>query len=259
MKQILAFASDLAKEVGKITLDYFHPNGIGTSLKADDSAVTEADLAADAFIRAAIQEHFPEDGLLTEEANTTFPDGKGAVWVIDPLDGTTNFSLGLHHWGVSIARLIDGQPDTAALYFPLINELYTAQRNQGAFLNGMRLFTRLPDSNNPFSFFACCSRTHRKYNVSVPYKARIFGSAAYGLVTVARGCAALAFEVTPKIWDFSASWLVTREAGGVIGVLDADSPFPLMPGVDYEGKSYPTLAAATPELWEKGRQKITLK
>ena len=259
MNEVQTFASQLAQRTGELLLSYYRPNGINTTLKEDRTAVTEADLAADRFISEHIRENFPDDGLLTEEANTIYPQDKSAVWVVDPLDGTTNFSLGLHYWGVSIARLLNGQPDTAALYFPLLGELFTAQRDQGAYLNGDQLHTKAPHEKQPFTFFSCCSRSHRQYDIKIRYKTRILGSAAYGLTTVARGSAVLAFEVTPKVWDLAASWLVTREAGGVIQVLDEHPVFPLSEGLDYSGKSFPILAAATPKLWAEGQSKITRK
>ncbi|MBM3144581.1 MAG: inositol monophosphatase [Chloroflexi bacterium] len=259
MIEALALASQLAQETGVLLMGFYQPGGVITSLKDDRSAVTEADLAADQLIRARIGQHFPDDGLLTEEDNTIYPREKPAVWVIDPLDGTTNFSLGLHYWGVSIARLVHGEPDTGALYFPMIGELFTAQRGQGAYLNGDRLRVKSPDKNRPFTFFTCCSRTFKQYEIKVPYKARILGSAAYGLTTVARGSAVLAFEATPMVWDFAASWLVIREAGGVVRPLEENHVFPLSPGTDYASKSFPILAAATLELWDEGRSKIILK
>jgi myo-inositol-1(or 4)-monophosphatase len=118
------------------------------------------------------------------------------------------------------------------------------------------LEVKLPNPSQPKSFFSCCSRAYRYYDVDIRYKTRILGSAAYGLATVARGSAILAFEVTPKIWDFSASWLITQEAGGLIAPLDGETPYPLKPGVDYESRSYPLLTAATPELLDEGRAKI---
>ena len=253
----LTFATQLAQQTGELLLTYYRRSGIGTTMKADRTVVTEADLAADHLIRQAIRENYPDDGLLSEEEGTIYPAGKRAVWIVDPLDGTTNFSLGMHYWGVSIARLVNGEPDTAALYFPLLDELFTAQRGGGAFLNGSRLEVKPPDQMN--TFFSCCSRTLENYDVGLRCKTRILGSAAYGLGTVARGSAVLAFEVTPKVWDFCGSWLVTCEAGGVIQVLDGGTPFPLTPGTDYEGQGYPILTAATPEMWTKGQAKIIPK
>ena len=206
-----------------------------------------------------IAQNFPNDGILSEEAGTIYPPNKHAVWIIDPLDGTTNFSLGLHYWGVSIARLMDGSPDLGVLYFPLLDELFTASKGAGAFLNGSQLIVKPPAPDQPTSFFSCCSRGNRFYNVEIRYKTRILGSAAYGLATVARGSAILAFEVTPKVWDFSASWLITQEAGGIIAPYEGDNPYPLIPGIDYAEKSYPLLTAASFELLAEGRKKITKK
>ena len=259
MNTPLNFSIEIAKEAGNILMKYYRATGIQANKKADKSAVTEGDLAADEFLRCKIQQAYPQDGLISEEAGTLYPKGKSAVWVIDPLDGTTNFSLGLHHWGVAINRIIDGLPELTALYFPIIDELFTAQRGAGAFLNGERIQVKIPDENQPFSFFSCCTRTIRNYNINLRYKTRVLGTSAYGLSTVARGNAVLAFETTPKIWDFAGSWLLTEEAGGIIRVLDGSTPFPLVPGTDYKTKSYPILAAATPELWTEGQQNIIPK
>ena len=252
----LEFTTQLAKETGQLLLSHYQSLGIQAELKSDQTVVTEADLAADELLRTRIREAFPKDGLLSEEAGTVFPKGKSAVWIIDPLDGTTNFSLGLHYWGVSIARLVAGVPELGVLYFPLLDELIWAEKGRGAFLNGTCLGVNPPDPDQPTSFFSCCSRANRYYQVDIRYKTRILGSAAYGLATVARGSAILAFEVTPKVWDFSASWIITKEAGGLITPLEGKNPFPLVEGYDYASKSYPLLTAATQELLEEGKSKI---
>ncbi len=255
----LQFAIALARQTGALLLAHYRRGSIEAHLKADRTVVTAADLAADQLLQAEIRAVFPQDGILSEEGDTRYPADKPAVWVIDPLDGTTNFSLGLHYWGVSIARLVDGEPALGVLYFPLLEELYSAQRGGGAFLNGAPLRAIPPEPGKPSSFFSCCSRTHQLYQVSLRYKTRILGSAAYGLVTAARGSALLALEVTPKVWDFAASWLITCEAGGVIAPLVGAAPFPLEGGSDYGGRVYPLLAAATPKLWSEGQEKITPK
>lgn len=256
MKPELEFALQLARSTGQFLLDHFSLTGTHTTKKKDRSVVTKADLQADRIIREAIQEQYPEDGLLSEELNTLYPQGKRVVWVIDPIDGTTNFSLGLPIWGVSIARLIQGIPEIAAIYFPPINELYSAQRKLGAFLNGSPLNSHPQDEQKTTTFFACCSRTHRRYDIQVPYKTRILGSAAYNLCSVARGMAVLAFEARPKIWDLAGAWLVASEAGAVVQTLDGSQPFPPAPGIDYADISFPTLAAPTIEILSKAREQI---
>jgi len=252
----LEFTTQLAQETGDLLISYYRHSGIQAQLKTDRTVVTEADLAADQHLHTRISQTFPGDAILSEEAGTTYPPNKPVVWIIDPLDGTTNFSLGFHYWGVSIARLVNGYPDLGVLYFPLLNELFTAIKGEGAYLNGDRLIVKPPIPQQYTSFFSCCSRANRLYNIDIKYKTRILGSAAYGLATVARGSALLAFEVTPKIWDFSASWLITEEAGGLIAPLDGNQPYPLIPGVDYQEISFPILSAATPELLFEGQSKI---
>jgi myo-inositol-1(or 4)-monophosphatase len=255
----LDFATQLAKNTGKLLLEYYQPKGLDVNIKPDHTVVTEADLSADQFLRDSLSESYPNDGILSEEAGTTFPTDKSAVWIIDPLDGTTNFSLGLHYWGISISRLINGYPELGVLYFPLLNELFTSVKGEGAYLNGHKLVVNPPTPDQPTSFFSCCSRGNRYYTIEIRYKTRILGSAAYGLVTVARGSAILAFEVTPKVWDFAASWLITQEAGGIIAPYEGESPFPLLPGIDYESRSYPLLTGATTEILTEGKAKIKRK
>ncbi len=259
MDPSLKFAAHLATETGKHLLKFFSPNGTYTKLKEDHSVVTEADLSADQLITQAIQREYPADKLISEELQPTSDEVEAAVWVVDPLDGTTNFSLGMPIWGVSIARIVDGWPSIGAVYFPIVNELFTAQRSSGAFLNGEQIHAQPPISGQPTSFFSCCTRTHQRYDVSIRYKTRILGSACYTFCAVARGMAIVGFEATPKIWDIAASWLIVTESGGVIESFDSSRPFPLRANYDYRLTSFPILSGATSELVSKSRKQIKLK
>jgi myo-inositol-1(or 4)-monophosphatase len=256
MESHLNFATDLSYEVGELLKDHFTRPNFQSELKSDHSVVTEADLEADRLITQRVQDTYPEDRLLSEELQTTLSGSDSAVWVIDPLDGTTNFSLGLQFWGVSIARVQGASPQIAALYFPMIEELYTAERGGGVYLNGQPIQVKPPHPDQHAAFFSCCSRTHRRYHVDVPYKPRILGSATYSLCAVARGVALLAFEATPKIWDVAGSWLVVEEAGGVVELFKGDSLFPLKSDLDYNQVNFPTLSAATPQLLSQARDQI---
>jgi myo-inositol-1(or 4)-monophosphatase len=263
MASRLEFGIQIARQTGQLLLEYFHSSDLQAHMKKDHSVVTEADLAADRFIAESIQKQYPNDEILSEELQTALEGTAGGpsttVWVVDPLDGTTNFSLGLHYWGVSLACLKDGQPETAVLYFPCIDELYSAQKRRGAYFNDQPLHVNTFEASSLQPFFACCSRTYRKYRVTLPYKIRILGSAAYTFCAVSRGIAILGFEATPKIWDLAAAWLVVQEAGGVIETHHSSWPFPLQAGLDYTRKSFPTLAAANQSLLDKGRQHIIPK
>lgn len=262
MDRILQFASQLALNTGRLLVQHYQSRDFQSNFKLDHSLVTEADLAADQFIHQSIQQEFPQDLILSEELNPTYPESKtdqqsadSNIWVIDPLDGTTNFSLGIPIWGVLISRLANNLPELSVMYYPILNELFTAQRGGGAYLNQQRL--EIPASqSNKLSFFACCSRTFRKYRVSIPYKIRIFGSSAYTYCMVARGQALIGFEASPKIWDIASPWLLVREAGGIIETLEGPSPFPITPSVRYSQMKFPTLAAASAELALMARENI---
>ena len=256
MTEPLDFAINLAIQAGDLLQNYYSPTGIQSTAKADNTVVTEADLAADSFITRQIKQQFPGDGILSEESSHFLKDPKLPTWVIDPLDGTTNFSLGLAIWGVSIARMVNGYPELGVIYFPRLNELYSAKRGEGAHLNSEPTTVRAPDPTQPNSFFACCSRSFRTFNISIPYKPRILGSSTYTISMVARGLALLALDATPKIWDLAAAWLLVEEAGGIMSVFDGSPPFPLSPDLDYSTISYTVLSAATPNLLQMGHRMI---
>lgn len=257
MQSALSFATDLARQTGDLLLQHFRSQSNDIRFKADRSIVTTADLNADKLIASAILESYPQDSLLSEELRPALHETPSSrIWVIDPLDGTTNFSLGLHYWGTLIARFTDGYPELAVLHFPLLGETYTARREAGAFLNGVQLRVKPPDPEDRTTVFACCSRTFRDYTVGIRYKPRILGSASYSFCCVAKGVALLAFEARPKLWDIAAAWLLLQEAGGFIDCHNQDHPFPIQQGIDYSQRIFPTLAAATAELLLKGKMKI---
>jgi myo-inositol-1(or 4)-monophosphatase len=259
MDSSLKFAEQLATDTGKHLLEFFTPKGTYTNLKEDHSVVTEADLSADHLIAQALQREFPADFLISEELQPTIGDVDAPVWIVDPLDGTTNFSLGFPIWGVSIARIVDGWPSIGVVYFPLLEEMFTAQRGSGAFLNGEQIHAQPSIQGQPTSFFSCCTRTHQLYDISIRYKTRILGSACYTLCAVARGMAVVGFEATPKIWDIAAGWLIVSESGGAVETYDHSQPFPLRANNDYRSTSFPILLGATSELVSKSRKQIKLK
>lgn len=255
----LDFATDLARETGELLLSYFGTDRTNTRRKADHTVVTDADMAADRLITERIQAAFPGDAIVSEELNNDYTKPADAVWVVDPLDGTSNFSQGLHAWGVSIARLVDGQPDTAALYFPKFDELYAAQRGHGATLNGERIEVAAPDDQH-IKFIGFCSRAQKHYDINLPsYKPRIYGSAAYDFCLIARGLALVQFQSRPKVWDVAAGHLVAVEAGGVFHYLNDAVPWPLEPGKPYAKVSYPVIVAANNDVLNEVRSNIAPK
>jgi len=259
MDDTLQFSINIAKQAGQLLRKYFRVDGVEAELKPDQSPVTQADLEADEYIQNAIRRKYPRDGILSEETCTAYPEDSAHVWVVDPLDGTTNFTLGLHYWGVSIARFQEGTPHTAVVYFPIVDELFAAQRGKGATLNGTPHQVPPPEENSPSSFFAHCSRTCHRYQVTIPYKRRSLGAAAYHLCTVAKGSAIIALETTPKIWDIAGAWLVVEECGGSITTLEGGQPFPAQPGLEYNDQPFTTLAAANTTLLDQAEEGLIPK
>lgn len=257
MTSHLDFATQLARDTGELLLSFFRTPKVNATRKADWSVLTEADLAADRLLTARIHEAYPNDQIISEEAAATYSGPQTATWIIDPLDGTSNFSVGFVHWGVSIARVENGRTTTAALFFPLLNELFTAERGQGAYRNGEAIHT-VPYTGQPAAFFACGSGVYRDYDVRVRYKPRMFGSSAYNFCAVACGYAVYGLDTTPKVWDIAASWLVLEEAGGALASMQ-DALFPLKSGFNYHKRAFPTLGAANEEMLKVGREKIRLR
>jgi myo-inositol-1(or 4)-monophosphatase len=260
MNDPLLFAIDLSYQVGEILRGYFNKNDISTYWKSDHTLVTEADIAADKFIIETIHDKFPDDCVLSEETNPISPDEiSNPIWIVDPLDGTTNFSMGIQHWGVLITLVKNGRPVITVNYFPVIGELYTAQIDEGAFLNNKRIYVEAPENDKKLSFFSCCSRTFRHYQVNIPYKIRIFGCASYSMCSVARGISKISFEARAKVWDIAGAWLLVKEAGGAIDVLEGGLPFPLFPEVDYNQRNFPVVSAPNQELIRKAKMQILPK
>lgn len=132
------FIDSVLETAGKLVLEKF--NSIHTvSLKANQAdIVTEVDVACEKYIREEIKKQFPRDTILGEEAG--FVEGASPyAWVIDPIDGTTNFAAGLPWFGIMIGRLKDWHPVSAGIYLPVQNELYYAEKGQGSFVNNKKI------------------------------------------------------------------------------------------------------------------------
>ncbi|MFQ5408521.1 MAG: inositol monophosphatase family protein [Anaerolineales bacterium] len=257
MTATLQWTIDLARAAGARLQDWF--GNVTAERKSDGTLVTQADMDVDRFLAEQIRRAYPADDIVSEELNTTYAGQGRAVWVFDPLDGTTNFRNGLPIWGVSIARIVEGLPELGVCFFPVLGMLFSAVRGGGAYLNGDRLHTSAATSLQPNDFFVCCAHTLRRYNIRVGGKTRVLGSAVYDLAAAASGRALIVALARPKIWDLAAGWLLVREAGGAIQTMDGENPFPLTPGHDYVSTSFPIVAAATEELLATARARIRPK
>ncbi|MER2597978.1 MAG: inositol monophosphatase family protein [Caldilineales bacterium] len=252
--ELSAFAHQLADEAAVQLRTWF--GRATTSIKADGSFVTEADLAVDRAVRAALAARYPHHALLSEETTRSY-QGSDWTWVIDPLDGTTNFANGLPIWGSSIALLFQGEPVLGLLDFPLLGQRFSAQRGLGAHFNGQALHCPPQAALHNNQFLIMDTRSVRRLHISAPPKVRVLGSAAFDLAAVSRGVAVGCFELLPKIWDIAAVWLILQEADAHPGLLfPGPDLFPLLVGADYSERIFPLLAAASADHWHELRAAI---
>jgi myo-inositol-1(or 4)-monophosphatase len=260
---VLDFSKTITGKVGTQLLQDF--GQVQASQKDDGSLVTQSDRWADLIIREAIASQFPSHGILSEEAEHVFPDTEWC-WIIDPLDGTTNFARGIPIWGISLGLLYQGTPVFGCVHLPPISQTFHGFLNSnseitgledGAFLNGRPIHssTDAPTGNH---FFNLCSRSASMLQQSLPCKIRMLGVASYNFLTIATGAALGGIEATPKIWDIAGAWVIVQAAGGAWVPLDAEQIFPLNIGQDYGERSFPTLVASRPELVSLFQSFITI-
>ncbi len=256
--KVAAFAQTATKEVGAHLMTAF---GKATAeQKSDGSLVTQYDKWADQELRDRIATAFPAHGVLTEEAEHIFPDTDWC-WVIDPIDGTTNFARGVPLWGISLGLLYKGTPIFGHVYLPPINQHFYGflpgtsglDMPKGAFVNGEIICigencsTSTPSNTRLFSL---CARSLKVLQNPFPCKIRMLGVATYNLLTVASGICLGAVEATPKIWDIAAVWAICQAAGASWIDLNGEAAFPLEIGKDYTTHPFPTLVTR-PDLVEK--------
>ncbi len=218
--------------------------------KADGSLVTEADQWSDSELRQGIQSVFPDHGILTEETLHIFPANEWC-WVIDPLDGTTNFTRGIPLWGISIGLLYKGTPVFGFVRMPMLRQSFYGywagnsglEMPVGAFRDGVAISVSL-DAPSGNHFFNLCARSIGILKNPIPAKLRMLGISTYSLLAVAMGAALGGVEATPKIWDIAAIWAIVQAAGCCWVALEEKPIFPLTIGVNYGDRPYPTLVVS---------------
>lgn len=218
----LKVAVAAAKQAGKIFNRYF---GRAKNIRLKDNdfrnVVTEADKGIETHLRAAIAKYFPKHKIIGEEFGQPKIQKRDLVWIIDPIDGTTNYIQGLPLCCISLALWDQDGPLVSVIYNPSLKQIFTAQRGKGAWLNGKRIHVSKEKNlnralggvgwikvENGIKLFTILARVCRKL--------RILASSALQICLV--GAGNYDFYVTGhiKIWDFAAAILVATEAGGKV-------------------------------------------
>ena len=251
-EQVLDFCQTTTARVGsQLSQDF---GKLQANQKEDGSLVTKADKWSDGEIRHAIAQAFPEHGVLTEETTHIFPDNDWC-WIIDPIDGTTNFTRGVPIWAISLGLLYRGTPVFGFVYLPQLQHSFHGYwygnsgltGTTGAYLNNEPIHTS-KDSPSKSHLFNLCARSIQVLNKPFPCKIRMIGVASYNILLVATGAALGGVEATPKIWDIAAVWVILQAAGGKFTCLNPESIFPLQIGQNYGSHSFPCLVVAREEL-----------
>lgn len=224
MKQYLAVAEQAARQAGELQLERLS-GSFQIHHKGEIDLVTEVDRLSEELIVGILRGAFPESDMIAEE-NDYGERRHRIAWIVDPLDGTTNFAHRLPWFCVSIALEVDGEIEVAALYHPCMNEMFVAIRGEGAFLNGVRI--NVSDSADLKGCILASGfpydRTWENENNLELYSrftmatqgVRRFGAAALDLAYVAAGRLDGFWECKLKPWDVAAGKLLVEEAGGLV-------------------------------------------
>jgi len=221
----LNIASEAAHRAGDIALRYrSRLEGIPVERKARHDYVSDVDRACEQVIREHILKHHRDHAILGEEGGQT--GDSDYVWIVDPIDGTSNYLRGIPHFAVSIALQIQGRIEAGVIYDPLREELFTAARGQGAFLNSQRM--RVSGRKDLSSAVLATAFPFRQRRLKPAYQAmfdavfdqvediRRAGAASLDLAYVACGRLDGYWELNLKPWDIAAGALLVQEAGGVV-------------------------------------------
>lgn len=227
----LDIATEAALAAGAI-LKAYQGESFGIEEKRPGDLVTDADREAEAAILRILERHFPQDAILTEEAGTRGQVGSDVLWVIDPLDGTTNFAHRFPSFAVSIALLVEGDPYIGVVYNPALEELFRGIRGGGATCNRRPIQvsqTQSLDRSLLVTGFAYDRRQVRDNNYAefihfthLTQGVRRVGSAAVDLAYVACGRFDGYWERGLSPWDMAAGVVLVQEAGGLVTAYDGE-------------------------------------
>ena len=217
-------ANEALREAGNVIMAHFHSEKRVSYKAGRSNIVTDVDLLAEEKIIALLREEYPGFGIITEESEGIAVDSP-YIWIIDPIDGTRNYAYGIPHFCVALALAQEGDVILGIVYDPVRDELFRAEKGQGAFLNDSPIavsrMTSLQASVIGFDMGYDAEVGREMLGVVSALwpgvrSVRVMGSAALGLAYAACGRLDLYFHLYLYPWDLAAGILLVREAGGII-------------------------------------------
>jgi myo-inositol-1(or 4)-monophosphatase len=193
--------------------------GFAISRKANNDLLTQADLLANDMLKTRLLQAFPDYGWLSEEsADDVSRLAAKRVWVVDPIDGTKEYALGIPEYAISVALVEEGEPVLACVFNPATDEFFHAIKGEGAWLNGHPIIC---DTSASRRMTLLASRSECKRGEWDPFllhhEVKQIGSIAYKLALIAAGQAHATFSLGPKNeWDIAAGVLLVKEAHGLV-------------------------------------------
>lgn len=216
------FIQDTARQAGKITLKYLKSAKVQYTKSHKLDVVTQADLASNNFILDSIKTKFPTDGIISEETGKHNPSASSA-WIIDPLDGTLNFSKGIPIYCVLIAHSYKGSIDAGVIYDPVHDDLYFASEGKGAYLNGKKIKCSEPDSLSETVGCVNSTGTEKSINILSQIRKRSEKELIHfsSLLSIGIHAAHVAsgerdWFLSPgnaSVWDYAACSIILSESG----------------------------------------------
>lgn len=240
LDELVSVAVGIAHEAGRLTLETFRKAPDVRSKRTDVDLVTQTDFDSESLIASRLTERFPDHGLLFEEGTEKEVTESGALWIVDPLDGTVNFAHGHPFYCISMSLQLEGEVVVGVTYAPVLDVTWTARRSGGAFRNGSSVrVTTTPALESSFcaSGFPYDRRTAEDNNAAEwcamirrAQAVRRCGAAAIDLAMVADGTFDGFWEKRLKPWDLAAGTLLVQEAGGRVTDVE-EGPVPPWPEV----------------------------
>jgi myo-inositol-1(or 4)-monophosphatase len=234
MPDMETLVQDIVQNAGKILMKHFRDSKLKVGRKEGGGLVTDADRLSEGYITKRLKEEFPQSTILAEESGGKVETG-GMKWIIDPLDGTSNFVHGLPWFCVSVALEVEGEIELGCILNPVNDEMFFSKKGSGAFLNGSSIsVSQETDLENclfatGLYYFKGEELNKQLVRIQKVKQAslgvRRFGSAALDLAYTARGFFDGFWEVGLMPWDVAAGSLLVKEAGGIVTDLTSSPDF----------------------------------